>query len=217
VGTIVGSLQSPFAQRPWNTAMVVGPGAYSLRVAAADATGKITAGTTANFTVAPPDPEENVRISSLVIGNGCVFSPPTAEPAAQIQAADYLRAGDCILQLDPAHSYSPQDIVWTLVRITPVGKFASRPAKDWKGSFAIVDARGSNLAEEPVRWLRAKDGSFVATTAFPLDNPKLKLVDGDYAVLFRLRGPGIEPNYTEDAPFFVYDAGQDNSPGHRRH
>ena len=217
VGTIVGRLEWSFTGLPWNTAMVVGSGAYTLRVAAADLTGKITAGTAVNFTVAPPDPGEKVRISSLVIGNGCVFSPLTAKSGAQPQAVDYLRAGECILQLDPGHSYTPQDIVWTLVRITPVGKLADRPSKDWKGSFLIVDAKGSRLAEEPIRWLNAKDGSFVATTAFPLDNPKLKLVDGEYAILFRLRGPGIEPNYSEDAPFLIYGAEDAASESHRRH
>lgn len=215
MGTIVGRMEWSFSGPAWNTAMEITPGTYRLRVAAADPTEKITGETTAHFTVVAPDPDETVRISSLVIGKACVFSPESpatgAQPPhpsqAQPQAMDYLRAGNCHLQLDPSHAYSPQDIVWTLVRITPVGKLAGRPAKDWKGNFRIVDANGSKLAEEPLRWLAAEDGSMVATTAFPLDNPKLKLVDGEYAVLLQLKGPGIESNYEEDAPFLIYGAG----------
>ncbi len=208
IGTLVGRMEWSFAGPAWNTAMEVSPGTYKLRVAAADVTGKISAGTTATFTVAPTDPDESVRISSLVIGKSCVFSPTSPAAGAPIQAADYLRAGNCDLQLDPSHFYSPQDIVWTLVRVTPVGKLAGRPADDWKGSFLLVDIQGSKLAEEHIHWLTAADGSLVGTTAFPLDNPKLKLVNGAYAVLLKLKGPGIEPDYEEDAPFLIYGAAE---------
>ena len=205
IGTLVGRMEWSFAGPTWNTAMEVLPGTYKLRVAAAAVTGKITAGLTTSFTVAPPDRDEGVRISSLVIGKACVFSP-LPETGAQPQAIDYLRAGNCTLQLDPSHFFSPQDIVWTLVRITPVGKLAGHPSKAWKGSFLLVNIRGSKLAEVPIRWLSASDGSLVGTTAFSLDNPKLKLVNGAYAVLLKLKGPGIEPDYEEDAPFLLYGA-----------
>ncbi|MDR5727893.1 MAG: hypothetical protein RB191_10750 [Terriglobia bacterium] len=205
IGTLVGRMEWSFAGPTWNTAMEVLPGTYKLRVAAAAVTGKITAGLTTSFTVAPPDRDEGVRISSLVIGKACVFSP-RPETGAQPQAIDYLRAGNCTLQLDPSHFFSPQDIVWTLVRITPVRKLTGHPSKEWKGSFLLVNIRGSKLAEVPIRWLSASDGSLVGTTAFSLDNPKLKLVNGAYAVLLKLKGPGIEPDYEEDAPFLLYGA-----------
>jgi hypothetical protein len=215
LNTTVGSLQWSSAQPVWNTAIDVGPGAYLLRVAAADATGKITAAVDTPFTVEPTT-EDAVMISSLVLGKTCVFAPPppqadaTPEAAAPSHASvapnsmDYLRAGDCDLEPDPTHQYTPQDVVWTLVRITPTGKLSDRPSKDWKASFVLMDDRESKLAEEPVRWLTAEDGSFVATTAFLLENPKLKLANGDYAIVFRLKGPGIERDYGEDDPFTVY-------------
>jgi hypothetical protein len=202
LNTTVGHLQWSSPQPVWNTALDLGPGGYTLRVAAADATGKITAATDTSFTVEPATGDD-VQISSLVLGKSCVFAPQPPPVAGQV-TIDYLRAGNCDLQPDASHSYSPQDIVWTLVRITPTGKLASRPSKDWKGSFVLIDANGSRLAEEPVHWLPAEDGSLVATTAFPLDNPKLKLANGDYAVVFSLKGPGIESDYGEDASFSVY-------------
>lgn len=196
----------------WNTAIDVSAGDYRLRMAAADPTGKVTAGLTNDFTVAATDPDETVRISSLVIGRSCVFSPPEAQ--TEPRTIDYLRAGDCTIQPEPSHSFSPQDVLWTLVRITPVGKLEHRPAKDWKGDFVLVDARGSKLAQEPIVWLGpAQDGSYVGTTAFQLANTKQKLEDGEYAVLLRLKGPGIEPNYSEDAPFLIY--GAPNSPARK--
>ncbi|MEO6828818.1 MAG: hypothetical protein ABI164_03345, partial [Acidobacteriaceae bacterium] len=76
-------------------------------------------------------------------------------------------------------------------------------------SFLLMDANGSKRAEEPVRWLPAKDGSFVATAAFPLDNPKLKLANGEYAIVFRLKGPGVERDYSEVAELTVYGVEQD--------
>jgi hypothetical protein len=203
---MIGQTQWSSAEPVWNTTLPVIPGAYRLRVAAADATGKITAAFTTPFTV-EAGTSEPVLISSLVLGKSCVFVPPAAAPAIS-QTVDYLRAGNCELQPDPNHYYSPRDVVWTLVRITPVGELAARPGKDWKASFLVLDSRGSKKAEEPVQWLTASDGSFVATAAFPLSNPKLKLENGEYAVIFRLRGPGIDDNYAEDAPFMVYGVGE---------
>ena len=212
-----------YAHEPiWNTAIDVTPGDYRVNVAAADATGKITAGQAKDFSVADTDPNETVRISSLVIGRACLFVPPEEQSEgqpAQSQSVDYLRAGNCTIQLEPSHSYSPQDVLWTLVRITPVGKLANRPAKDWKGDFILVDAKGSSLAKQPVHWVQAEDGSFVGTSAFQLGDPKLKLEDGEYALVLTLRGPGIEENYSEDAPFLVFGAGPGansaESHGHR--
>ena len=211
-----------YAQEPiWNTAIDVTPGDYRLNVAAADATGKITAGQAKDFSVAPTDPDETVRISSLVIGRSCLFMPPPQSQgqAAQSQSIDYLRAGNCSIQLEPSHSYSPQDVLWTLVRITPVGKLANHPVKDWKGDFILIDAKGSSLAKQPVHWLQGEDGSFVGTSAFQLGDPKLKLEDGEYALVLTLKGPGIEENYSEDAPFLVFGAGNSadsaESRGHR--
>jgi hypothetical protein len=208
VTTIVRRLDWTSLEPVWNTAIDVNAGEYRLRVAAADPTGKITAGLATDFTVAPTDPDETVRISSLVVGRSCVFSPPPPQTdAQQSQTIDYLRAGNCTIQPEPSHSFSPLDVLWTLVRITPIDKLAGRPSKDWKGDFVLVDAKGSKLAQEPVHWLAAEDGSYVGTSAFQLSDPKLKLEDGEYAVLLTLRGPGIEPNYSEDAPFLVYGAG----------
>ncbi|MHB1958050.1 MAG: vWA domain-containing protein [Acidobacteriaceae bacterium] len=209
-----------YAREPiWNTAIDVGPGDYRLTVAAADSTGKITAGHSRDFSVAPTDPNETVRISSLVIGRSCLFVPPPAQSEgqpAQPQRIDYLRAGNCSIHLEPSHSYSPQDVLWTLVRITPVGKLANRPAKDWKGDFILLDAKGSSLAKQPVHWLGAEDGSYVATTAFQLGDPKLKLEDGEYAVVLTLKGPGIEEDYSEDAPFLIFGAGGSADPASSR-
>ena len=216
-----------YTQEPlWNTAIDVGPGDYRLNVAAADPTGKFTAGVFKDFSVAPTDPDETVRISSLVIGRSCVFMPPATPadsqqtqaqpPQTQSQTIDYLRAGNCSIQLEPSHSYSPQDVVWTLVRITPVGKLANRPVKDWKGDFILVDAKGSTLAKQPIHWLQGEDGSFVGTSAFQLGDPKLKLEDGEYAIVLTLRGPGIEQDYSEDAPFLVFGAGNNSNPAESR-
>jgi hypothetical protein len=212
-----------YAREPlWNTAVEVEPGDYRLNVAAADPTGKIAAGMSKDFSVAPTDPDETVRISSLAIGRSCLFSPPPPENDAkqsQPQPIDYLRAGNCTVQLEPSHSFSTQDVLWTLVRITPVGKMAHRPAKDWKGDFILVDAKGLKLAKQPVHWLEAEDGSYVGTTAFQLGDPKLKLEDGEYALVLALRGPGIEEDYSEDAPFLVFGTGNGadsaSSHGHR--
>lgn len=213
-GTFVGPIVWSSSRPIQNVQMDVMPGAYQLRVAVSNATGKITAGTETSFTVAPADPDEKVRISSLVLGRACIFSPesleasmqPETQPSASPQAKDYLRAGNCTLQLNPGNAYSPQDIVWTLVRVTPIGELAKRPSNDWKGSFQLVDANGSRLAQASIRWLSAEDGSLVGTAAFPLGNPKLKLSDGDYDVVFKLKGPGIERDYAEDAPFLLYGA-----------
>lgn len=200
-----------YAHEPiWNTDIEVGPGDYRMNVAAADTTGKFTAGESKDFSVAPTDPDETVRISSLVLGRSCVFVPPTTEnpgQPTQSHSIDYLRAGNCTIQLEPSHSYSPEDVLWMLVRITPVDKLADRPAKDWKGEFNLVDAKGSRLAKEPVQWLNGEDGSFVGTSAFQLGDPKLNLEDGEYTVVLTLKGPGIGDNYSEDAPFLLFGAG----------
>jgi len=206
-----------YAREPlWNTSIEVTPGDYRLNVAAADPTGKITAGQSKDFSVAATDPDETVRISSLVIGRSCLFMPPPPQSDAQpsqSQPIDYLRAGDCTIQLEPSHSFSPRDVLWTLVRITPVGKMAHRPAKDWKGDFILVDEKGSKLAKQPVHWLEAEDGSFVGTAAFQLGDPKLKLEDGEYALAVTLKGPGIGEDYSEDAPFLVFGAGNGDESG----
>ncbi|MHB1937743.1 MAG: hypothetical protein ACYCOR_14305 [Acidobacteriaceae bacterium] len=209
-----------YAHEPiWNTAIDVAPGDYRMRVAAADRTGKITAALSRDFSVAAADPDETVRISSLVLGRSCVFSPPPPQSAnqpPQARTIDYLRAGNCTIQLEPSHSYSPLDILWTLVRITPIGKLAHRPAKDWKGDFVLVDARGSKLAKQPVHWVQGDDGSYVGTAAFQLDDPRLKLEDGEHALVLTLGGPGIEEDYSEDAPFLVFGAGGASAPSSRR-
>lgn len=216
-GTIVGKLNWVGPSPVWNAAIQVAPGAYDLRVAATDPTGKIVGATDYPFTVDPAG-NEPVLISSLVIGKACIFAPPTAAPASgHSQSINYLHAGNCIMQPDPSHYYSPQDVLWTLARITPTGKVANRPPKDWKGSFVLVDERGSKLDEKPIHWIQDTDGSLVATSAFQLGNPKLKLSNGQYAVVLTLKGPGIERNYGEDAPFAVYGvvqpAGKDNGEG----
>ena len=220
LGTTVQHMDWYAPEPIWNTSVEVPAGDYQLNVAAVDPTGKIIAGQAKDFSVAPTDPDETVRISSLVIGRSCLFVPPPAPNDAQPSAPqpiDYLRAGDCTIQLEPSHSYSPRDVVWTLVRITPVGKMAGRPAKDFKGDFFLVDDKGSKLAKQPVHWLAGEDGSFVGTAAFQLGDPKLKLVNGEYALTVSLKGPGIEEDYSEDAPFLVFGAGDDSdaSKGHR--
>ncbi|MGB8477736.1 MAG: hypothetical protein WCE63_02710 [Acidobacteriaceae bacterium] len=207
MGTIVGRMDWTSAEPVWNLAMEVIPGAYRLRIAAVDPTGKIVAGVTKELTVAPPSPRETVRISSLAIGKSCVFAPPLLQAANHASTTNYLKAGNCTIQLEPSHSFSSDDVLWTLVRITPVGKLAHRPSKDWKGSFVLVDEKGSKLEEVPAAWLTAKDGSFVATAALQLSDPKLKLTDGEYDLWFTLKGPGIERGYAEDAPFLIYGVG----------
>lgn len=209
--TTVGHLQWEVRRPVWNDGMDVGAGAYNLRVAAADESGKIYGFIDTPFTVAPAA-NQPVLISSVVLGKTCVFLPPPSEDVQPAQP-DYLRTGNCELSPDPTHYFSPQDVIWTLVRITPLGKLSGRPAKDWKASFAIVDADGARYAETNVSWLPASDGSYVATTAFPLSNPKLKLQNGEYAIAFRLRGPGIEDNYEQDVPFTVYNVTPETSSG----
>jgi hypothetical protein len=206
MGTIVGQMDWTPGGPVWNLAMEVIPGTYRLRIAAVDPTGKIVAGATRQFTVSAPSPGETVRISSLAIGKSCVFSPSLPQTAGHASTTDYLRAGNCTIRLEPSHSFSPDDVLWTLVRIRPIGKLAGRPSKDWKGSFVLVDEKGSKLQEVPAVWLTEKDGSFAATAAIQLGDPKLKLTNGEYDVWFTLKGPGIERGYAEDAPFLVYGA-----------
>jgi hypothetical protein len=203
--TTIGQLNWSHALPTWITTLDVVPGSYRLRVAAAEPDGRMVAASETPFIVIS---QENapVRISSLVLGKRCIFSPQSPEPAGAHQPVDYLEAGNCRLQPDASHYYSPQDILWTLVRITPTGKYAGRKAKDWKASFEIVDEKDHKIADQDVEWIEADDGSLVATAAFPLDNPKWKLEDGDYAVRFRLKGPGIERDTSEEEPFIVYGA-----------
>lgn len=205
LNTTVGRLDWSTSEPIWNAAFEVIPGAYMLRVGAVDASQKIAAAASAPFTVDPTG-TENVMMSSLVIGKGCAFVPDLKAKNGKPAAVDYLRAGNCDIQPDPSHYYSPDDVLWTLVRITPIAKLANRPSKSWKGSFLIVDDKGRKLAEEPIHWLDASDGSFVGTIAFELNDPKLKLTNGEYAVVFTLKGPGVGHNYAEDAPFLVYGA-----------
>lgn len=202
--TTVGNLRWTATKPTWSDALTVTPGAYRLRVAAADASGKVHASLDTPFTIAPAinDP---VLISSLVLGKSCVFIPQDVSESNTSPTTDYLRAGNCDLRPDATHFFSPADVIWTLVRVTPTGNLSSRPSKDWKANFAIVDSNGSRLAEDSVHWLPSDNGSFVATTAFPLNNPKRKLVNGEYAVVFRLKGPGLDEEYEEDTPFTVYD------------
>ena len=207
MGTMVGRLDWSSPEPVWTISADVNPGAYRLRIAAADPTGKIVAGVVKELSVSPPSPGETVRISSLAIGRSCVFSPPLPQAANHGVPTDYLRAGQCTIQLEPSHTFSPDDVLWTLVRIRPVGKLAQRPSKDWKGTFVLVDGKGSKLEEVPAVWQTEKDGSFAATAALQLSDPKLKLINGEYYVWFTLKGPGIERNYGEDAPFLVDGAG----------
>lgn len=202
MNTTVGHLDWSTAQPVWNTAIDLPPGAYLLRVAAAEDTGKIAAAADTPFTV-EPSAGEQLLISSLVLGKSCTFVPPAQGKSTGI---DYLRAGNCEIMPDPGHYYSPEDVAWTLVRITPVGKLTKKQSKSWKGSLLLVDEKGTKLAEQPVHWLSSPDGALVATAAFPLDDPKLNLTNGEYAVVFKLKGPGVEPDYAEDAPFLVYGA-----------
>lgn|GEM_PF-5311643 len=205
LNTTVATLDWSSAEPVWNASADVGPGAYLLRVAATDASGKIAAAADTQFTV-EPTAGDKVLISSVVLGKSCLFAPPPSGP----DAVDYLRAGNCDLDPDPTHRFSPQDVVWTLARITPLGELAGRPSKDWKASFELIDANGSRRTEQRVHWFPAPDGSFVATAAIPLDNPKLKLKDGEYAIVFHLEGPGIARGYGEDAEFKVFGVPDDS-------
>ena len=106
------------------------------------------------------------------------------------------------------------------VRITPVGKLANRPDKDWKGDFILVDAKGSSLAKRPGSLARGTGWQLRRHVSLSAGNAKLKLEDGEYAIVLTLRGPGIEQDYSEDAPFLVFGAGNSadsaDSHGHRR-
>lgn len=183
----------------WNATFEVRPGAYNLRIVASDPAGNAIAATSTPFSVDSSSGEQ-VLISSLVLGKVCIFVP-TAHVA--VSAVDNLRAGNCDVRPNATGIYSPHDVVWTLVRVTPTGKLTGKPAKDWKANFRIVDANGSKLAQEPVRWLPAADGSFVATAAFQLSDAKLKLTNAQYAVVFQLKGPGISGKYEENTPFLM--------------
>lgn len=202
--TTIGELHWSTPKPVWSVSMEVVPGIYQLNVAAAERKGSLSAATTNPFTVAPNTNEE-VLVSSLVLGKHCIFAP--AAPAggtAVSESVDYFRAGECRLRPDPSHYYSPSEVVWTLVRVTPTGKVAKRSPDDWKGEFSIVDADGHRIARESVHWLPAADGSMVASAAFSLNDPKLKLSNGEYDVVFKLKGPEVERDFQEDAAFTVY-------------
>lgn len=213
----------------WSANADLAPGAYLLRVSAAGPAGEAIGATSYPFSVARAG-EEPLLISSLVLGGGCIFHPlahagdqeeresssPAAgrdKPLPQAQQIDYLQAGQCVLQPNPSAAYSPDDIVWTLVRMTPTGKLTAGSPKDWKSSFTIVNEKGSRKAESSIQWIAQPDHSLVATAAFPLGN--LKLADGQYAVIFSLSGPGVENGgFEENAPFTV-EGGADGSKKRR--
>jgi hypothetical protein len=202
VNTSVGQLNWSVAQPEFNTSVDLVPGAYLLRVAAADTSGKIATAADSQFTVDPSNGEQ-LLISSLVLGKSCRFTPTTQGKSAHV---DYLRAGNCQILPDPSHYYSIEDVAWTLVRITPVGKLVKKLPKSWKGSFLLVDEKGTTISEQPLHWLQASDGALVATAAFPLNDTQSILTNGEYAVMLKLKGPGVPANYVEDAPFLIYDA-----------
>lgn len=198
----------------WTENLEVAPGAYTLRVAAADAAGKVHASLETPFTVSS-SAGQPVLASSLVLGKSCTFVPPAPGSAAEPARVDYLRAGNCDLRPDATYYFSPEDVLWTLVRVTPTGKLASRPAKDWKASFALLDGNGDRVVEDSAHLLPASDGSFAATTAFALSNPKLKLANGQYAVAFRLKGPGVHGDMDQIVPITIYNvAPAENAPKH---
>jgi hypothetical protein len=203
--TTVGTLRWTTRRPVWNTSFEVVPGAYMLRIAAADDSGKAKAAVDTPFTVQGAQ-GESVLISSLVIGKSCQFAPPAPSQPNQPPHIDYLRAGNCDIDPDPGHYYSPQDVIWALVRMTPTGKMTRKKPTAWKPTFEIVDAKGSKRFSQQVAWLPAADGSLVANAAIPLDNPKLHLENGQYSVVFRLKGPDIESDYGQQAPFLIYGA-----------
>lgn len=205
LNTTVGTLRWNTRRPVWNTSFDVVPGAYVLRIAAADDAGKARAAVDTPFSVEGAQ-GELVLISSLVIGKSCQFAPPVPSRPNQPPQIDYLRAGNCDINPDPGHYYSPQDVIWALVRMTPTGKLTRKKPTAWKPTFEIVDARGSKLFSQQVAWLPAADGSLVANAAIPLDDPKLHLENGQYAVVFRLKGPDIESDYGQQAPFLIYGA-----------
>ena len=94
LNTTIGRLDWSTSVPVWNTALEVGPGAYRIRVAAVDESGKIAAAIDTPFTVEPTT-DDAVRISSVVIGRNCVFVPePTdASGAASVMVSD--RAREC--------------------------------------------------------------------------------------------------------------------------
>lgn len=187
----------------WNAQLNVRPGTYMLRIAAVDRAADAVAGSSTPFSV-EPSADEPVLVSSLVLGKNCAFVPSGSDTTTS--TVDYLRAGNCDVQPNASGMYSPQNVIWTLVRVTPTGNLTRKPPKKWKATFRMVDAKDHKLAEEPVRWLTASDGSFVATAAFELSNPKLNLANGEYAIVFQLKGPGVEGEYDENAPFMIYGA-----------
>lgn len=203
--TTVGTLHWTTRRPVWNTSFDVVPGAYMLRIAAADDTGKAKAAVDTPFTVQGSQ-GESVLISSLVIGKSCQFAPPVPSKNGQPPQIDYLRAGNCDINPDPGHYYSPQDVIWALVRITPTGKLTRKKPTSWRPMFQIVNAKGARLFSQEVAWLPAADGSLVANVAIPLDDPKMHMENGQYSVVFRMKGPDIESDYGQEAPFLIYGA-----------
>ncbi|HUZ03826.1 MAG TPA: hypothetical protein VMU62_00595, partial [Acidobacteriaceae bacterium] len=102
--------------------------------------------------------------------------------------------------------FSPQQVLWTMVRITPTGELNTKPSSSWKGRFTLRDDNGKIKAEQPVRWMDStmdsSKGSYVASAAFPMANIKLK--DGGYSVALELKGPGIGKDFYEESPITAY-------------
>lgn len=195
------------------------PGAYLLTVAASDAGGHVVSSASYPFTVAPRG-NDPVLMSSLVVGKACAFVPQTVEKSPQNTALsnDLLLAGHCVVGPDPIGYFSPRDVLWTLVRMTPTGKFSDRPPSSWKGRFTLRDEKGKVLEEQPVAWIDQGHGNYVATVGLPLSSDKL--TNGDYAVALELSGPGLGRDYYEDSIISLYgfpQSGNDNNKGKGKH
>lgn len=203
-GVLQGTLPWTPAEGPvLRFAASVIPGSYLLKVAASDASGQVVSSGDYPFTV-DPKTSDPVLISSLVTGKDCTFDPQSLAPAANGTATstNLLLAGHCNVAPDPIGYYSPQDLIWTLVRMTPTGKFADKSASSWKGRFTLRDAKGKIVAEQPVLWIEQGQGNYVASAALPLTNDKL--TNGEYAVAIELNGPGIGRDYYADSPVTLY-------------
>lgn len=203
-GTLLGSLPWSGNEPTWQISASVVPGSYLLRVAASDLSGKIVSSAAYPFTV-DPTINEPVLLSSLVVGKSCEFLPPMTtqhKPGDVLQPAELLLAGHCWVKPDPTGYFSPQQVLWTLVRMTPTGKFAGKESSSWKGRFTVRDGKGKVQAEAPVKWLPQAQGRYVATAAFPIAGGKLK--NGEYSLVLELKGPGLGRNYFQESPFSVY-------------
>ena len=123
-----------YAREPiWNTAIDVTAGDYRVNVAAVDATGKITAGQAKDFSIAPTDPNETVRISSLVIGRSCLFVPPEEQSEGQpAQSQSSSPSPSPWIICEPATAPSSWNRAIPIRRRTCCGRwFASRPSASW--------------------------------------------------------------------------------------